>query len=146
MTYEEVFAKASKLLNKAKVKDVADHIAVQFNIEGEGAGAFYAEVSEGKIDVQPYDYKNNDFSVNVSADELFDALENKKGDTLPFYGNEEKIAALKPALVGIPKARKAAAKKTETAEKKTTAKTAAKETKTTAKKTAAKKTTKKAAE
>ncbi len=134
MTYEEMFAKASKLLNKAKFKDVSEHIAIQFNVTGDGEGIFYAEVSEGKIDVQPYDYNDKDIDVTVDSAELIKALENKAGDTLPFTGYEEKIALVKPVFAKIPKARAAAAKKT-TAEKTTAAK-----------KPAAKKTTKKAAE
>ena len=129
MTYEEVFAKASERLMKAKVKDIDQHIAVQFNIEGEGEGAFYAEINEGKMNVQPYDYRDNDISVNVNADVLVSALESKKGDTLGFYGDESKIALFKAALVTIPKktVRKAAAAKTEKpAAKKTTKKAASK--------------------
>ena len=138
MTYEEVFARASERLMKAKVKDVDQHIAVQFNIEGEGEGAFYAEISEGKMNVQPYDYRDNDISVNVNADVLVNALESKTADTLGFYGDESKIAVFKAALVTIPKkvARKTAAK-AEKAAKPAKAEKAAKP--------AAKKTTKKAA-
>ena len=129
MTYEEVFAKASERLMKAKVKDIDQHIAVQFNIEGEGEGAFYAEINEGKMNVQPYDYRDNDISVNVNADVLVKALESKTADTLGFYGDESKIAVFKAALVTIPKktVRKAAAAKTEKpAAKKTTKKAASK--------------------
>lgn len=129
MTYEEVFAKASERLMKAKVKDIDQHIAVQFNIEGEGEGAFYAEINEGKMNVQPYDYRDNDISVNVNADVLVKALESKTADTLGFYGDESKIAVFKTALVTIPKktVRKAAAAKTEKpAAKKTTKKAASK--------------------
>lgn len=129
MTYEEVFAKASERLMKAKVKDIDQHIAVQFNIEGEGEGAFYAEIKDGKMNVQPYDYRDNDISVNVNADVLVKALESKTADTLGFYGDESKIAVFKTALVTIPKktVRKAAAAKTEKpAAKKTTKKAASK--------------------
>ena len=138
MTYEEVFARASERLMKAKVKGVDQHIAVQFNIEGEGEGAFYAEIAEGKMNVQPYDYRDNDISVNVNADVLVQALENKTADTLGFYGDEGKIAVFKTALASIPK--KTAARKTTAA--KTTAKAAAPKAE---KKPAAKKTTTKKA-
>ncbi len=138
MTYEEMFAKASERLCKAKVKGVEEHIAVQFNVSGEGCGSFYAEISEGKMDVQPYDYNDNDISVDVSSDALIAALEGKTADSLPFCGNESKIAVLKPVLASIPKARKAAAKPAAKAEKKPVAKAE--------KKPAAKKTTKKKAE
>ncbi|MBQ9518783.1 MAG: SCP2 sterol-binding domain-containing protein [Firmicutes bacterium] len=139
MTYEEMFAKASERLCKAKVKGVDEHIAVQFNVSGDGCGSFYAEINEGKINVQPYDYNDNDISVDVSSAELIAALEGKTADTLAFYGNESKIAVLKPVLASIPKARKAAAKPAAKAEKKPAAAKAEK-------KPAAKKTTKKKAE
>ncbi len=137
MTYEEMFAKVSKLLNKAKVKDIADHIAVQFNVEGDGCGIFYAEIKDSAINVQPYDYNDKDIEVSVDSAELIKALENKAGDTLPFVGNDDKIAVIKPVLAKIPKARAAAAKKAAPAEKKTAAKKPA------AKKTTTKKTTEK---
>ena len=110
MTYEEIFERAKERLMKAKTKDVKDFIAIQFNIVGEGHGSFYAVIFDGKMDVQPYDYKDNDISVNVSGEDLVYALENKTADKLGFYGNNKKIAVLKPVLAAIPKARKASEK------------------------------------
>ena len=104
MTYEEIFEKSKERLLKAKTKDVKEFIAVQFNIFGEGQGSFYAVIFDGKMDVQPYDYKDNDISLNISGDDLVYALENKMTDKLGFYGNNKKIAILKTALATIPKA------------------------------------------
>ena len=118
MTYEEIFEKAKERLSKAKVKNVKDHIAVQFNIEGEGHGIFYALISDGKIDVQPYDYRDNDISINVSGEELISALESKSADTLAFYGNNDKISVLMPLLTAIPKARKVSGSTVKSAAKK----------------------------
>ena len=120
MTYEEIFAKSKERLLKAKTKDVKDFIAVQFNITGEGHGSFYAIIFDGKMDVQPYDYKDNDISVNVPGDELVSALENKTAEKLGFYGNDKKIAVLKPVLATIPKARKATEKNAVKSSSKTT--------------------------
>ncbi|MBQ6554039.1 MAG: SCP2 sterol-binding domain-containing protein [Firmicutes bacterium] len=150
MSYEEMFAKASKMLSKAKVSDINEHIAIQFDVTGEGCGVFYAEISEGSINVQPYDYRDNDISVSVDSAALITALETKAGDTLPFVGDEAKIALIKPAFAKIPKKPvRAAAKKVEdkvkAAAKKAEDKVkAAVEKKSTAKKTTAKKTAKKA--
>ena len=110
MTYEEIFERSKERLLKAKTKDVKEFIAVQFNIFGEGQGSFYAVIFDGKMDVQPYDYKDNDISLNISGDDLVYALENKMTDRLGFYGNNKKIAILKTALATIPKARKTAEK------------------------------------
>ena len=120
MTYEEIFAKSKERLLKAKTKDVEDFIAVQFNITGEGHGSFYAIIFDGKMDVQPYDYKDNDISVNVSGEELVAALENKTAEKLGFYGNDKKIAVLRPVLATIPKARKATEKSAVKSSTKTT--------------------------
>ena len=113
MTYEEIFERAKERLLKAKLGDVKEFIAVQFNIIGEGHGSFYVEICDGKMDVQPYNYWNNDISLNVFGKELLFALENKASDKLGFYGDNRKIDILKPLLMTIPKARKTAEKKTE---------------------------------
>ena len=120
MTYEEIFTKSKERLLKAKTKDVKDFIAVQFNITGEGHGSFYAIIFDGKMDVQPYDYKDNDISVNVPGEELVAALENKTAEKLGFYGNDKKIAVLRPVLATIPKARKATEKSAVKSSTKTT--------------------------
>ena len=112
MTYEEIFDKAKKQLLKAKTGEVTTFIAVQFNIIGEGQGSFYAVISDGQIDIQPYNYWDNDISLVVFGDELIYALENKASDKLGFYGDGYKIGILKDVLMTIPKARKTT-KKTE---------------------------------
>ncbi len=108
MTYEEIFEKAKKQLLKAKISDITQTIAVQFNIIGEGHGSFYAKIVNGKMEVEPYNYWDNDISLNVFGGELLFALENKASDKLGFYGDSYKISILKPALMTIPKTRKKA--------------------------------------
>ena len=49
MTYEELFQEVKTLFQKADVSEIKEHIAFQFNIEGEGEGIFYAEISDGKL-------------------------------------------------------------------------------------------------
>ncbi|MBO6298583.1 MAG: hypothetical protein J6N53_07020 [Lachnospiraceae bacterium] len=53
MTYEEVVREAQKIVSKVDASDIKDHLAVQYNITGEGEGAFYMEVKGGRIEVQP---------------------------------------------------------------------------------------------
>ena len=106
MTYEEIFERTKDRLTKATLRDISEQIAVQFNIVGEGHGSFYAKIADGKIDVQPYDYIDNDAYIIASAEELLYALENKAGDTLQLYGSLDKTAILRDMLLSIPKARK----------------------------------------
>ena len=49
MTYEELFQKAKSIFMKADVSQIHEHLAFQFNITGEGEGAFYAEVKDGAL-------------------------------------------------------------------------------------------------
>lgn len=50
------------------VSSIDHHLAFQFNITGDGAGAFYAEVKEGHLSVEPYDYKDRDALFTATAD------------------------------------------------------------------------------
>ena len=60
MTYEEIFNKVKEQFSQADVSSVNEHLAYQFNITGEGEGAFYAEVNDGKLYVEPYEYYDRD--------------------------------------------------------------------------------------
>ena len=55
---------------KADVSNVSEHLAFQFNITGEGEGAFYAEVKDGVLYVEPYEYYDRDAIFICSADTL----------------------------------------------------------------------------
>ena len=70
MSYEEVFAKVKEIFMKADVSRVEEHLAFQFNITGEGEGAFYAEVKDGILRVEPYEYYDRDAMFICSADTL----------------------------------------------------------------------------
>ena len=40
-------------MKKAKVSRGVGHVAFQFNIEGEAEGAFYVELADGNVNVEP---------------------------------------------------------------------------------------------
>ena len=71
MTYEEVFSQVKKIFMEADVSGEKEHLAFQFNIAGEGEGAFYAEVKEGVLYVEPYEYYDRDAIFTCSAETLF---------------------------------------------------------------------------
>ena len=74
MTYEEIFAKVKDMFKDADVSGVKEHLAYQFNITGEGSGAFYAEVKDGELFIEPYEYYDKDAAFICSADVLFKIL------------------------------------------------------------------------
>ncbi len=144
MTYEELVQKAKDIYADADASKVNDHVAIQFNVEGDAEGAFYLEIAEGKVVIEPYEYYDRDVIVTTTAETLVKVAEGKL-DIVKAYltgavkaeGNLDKAVMLKNVVTKKP-AKKAATKKAaaKPAEKKETTK------KTPAKKAPAKKTAK----
>ena len=78
MTYEKIVEKVKKALSKVDASGVKGHLAVQVDVYGEGEGAFYIEVKEGKVDVQPYEYFDHDLRIRCTAGEIISIVEGKK--------------------------------------------------------------------
>ena len=145
MTYEEIVAKVAKEFSAADVSNYDGHLALQINIIGEGGGAFYAEILDGKVIVQPYQYFDNDAMLSATAEDLIDIVTGKLDPTTAYAdgkiyidGNKDKAFEIK-MIVDSKKAAKV--KKTKTvkvadkdAESKAVKKTAAKTTKAAPKK------------
>ncbi len=74
MTYQEIVEKVREHYKDANADMIQGHLAVQFNITGEGHGAFYLEVKDSKISIQPYEYFNRNAVLNLSATTLFKIL------------------------------------------------------------------------
>ena len=154
MTYEQIVEKVKKALAKVDASAVKGHLAVQVDVYGEGEGAFYIEVKDGKVDVQPYEYFDHDLRIRCTGEEIIAIAEGKKkildevaaeniealrnvsrlGDfDLVFVGRSVKNKAAKKTKVSVPaKAKAAKAVKKETpakaVKKETADKTVKKET------------------
>ena len=123
MTYEKIVEKVKKALAKVDASGVKGHLAVQVDIYGEGEGAFYIEVKDGKVDVQPYEYFDHDLRIRCTGDEIIAIAEGKKkiieevaaenvealrnvsrlGDfDLVFVGKQIKNKAAKKTKVSVP--------------------------------------------
>ncbi|MGN0613358.1 MAG: SCP2 sterol-binding domain-containing protein [Porcipelethomonas sp.] len=141
MTYKEIVDKVKEEFGTADVSNYEDHLALQINITGEGGGAFYAEINNGQLAIEPYDYSDNNASITGSADDIISVFTGKlsiseaaDAGKLEITGDYAKALSIQPVIENNSKpAKKTAAKKT------TAKKTAAKEEKT-AVKTAEKKT------
>lgn len=128
MTFEEMFAQAKTMLENASAKNADTAVAVQFDVSGEGCGAFYAVVSadSNKLTIEPYDYKGHDVLVSADAAELLDALRSAETDALTVEGDWDKVAVFREVLATLPTPKKAAAPKAKAPAKKTAAKAAPK--------------------
>ncbi len=67
MTYEEIFAKTKETVLANEVEGLEGHLAVEVDIIGEGEGAFYIELKDGGVNVEPYEYYDNDCKLIVSG-------------------------------------------------------------------------------
>lgn len=103
MTYIQAFDKIKeKLDGKAKISQDCDSFAIQVTLTNKDShGIFYLKYSDGFLDVQPYDYFDNDAAVSLSYQtflkltdgrlSLDDAL--SKG-LAEIYGNRSAAAAI----------------------------------------------------
>lgn len=101
MTYEELVTNVKKAAKKAKVSRTVGHVAFQFNVEGEAEGAFYLEIDDGKINVEPYEYYDRDVIIVTSADTIMQMVEGKlqprvacTKELLKVYGEVELLNVL----------------------------------------------------
>ncbi|MCX4307018.1 MAG: SCP2 sterol-binding domain-containing protein [Acetatifactor sp.] len=61
MTYADLFYDIKGRFMGADVSDIHEHLAFEFDIEDEEAGgAFYVEVKDGVLFVEPYEYYDRD--------------------------------------------------------------------------------------
>ncbi|MDE6924576.1 MAG: SCP2 sterol-binding domain-containing protein [Acetatifactor sp.] len=78
MTYAEFFYEFKGKFMGADVSDIHDHLAFQFNIEDEEAGgAFYVEVKDGQLFVEPYEYYDRDAIFICAPEVLFDIADGR---------------------------------------------------------------------
>lgn len=105
MTYAEVFEKVKELFGNADVSAIREHLAYQFNVTGEGGGAFYVEVRDGQLFIEPYEYYDRDAGFTCSADTLFKLASGKTDPVaavltgkLKVEGNLDKAMRLKTFL------------------------------------------------
>ena len=117
MTYEKIVAKVKKAYEAADASKVEGHVAIEFDIWGEGEGAFYLEIADGKASVEPYEYYDRDAKLFCDAEKVNMLVDGKltyaaavADNAIGCVGNAEKVALLD--LVVLKKAaRKTAAKK-----------------------------------
>ncbi len=118
MTYEELVSQVREAYEGVDASKLNDHVAFQFNVTGEAEGAFYLEIKDGKVSVEPYEYYDRDVLVTASADII---LQIAHGDLDPVKafltgkikaeGNLGKAAFLKELNSQEKAAKKTAAKK-----------------------------------
>ncbi|MCR5590059.1 MAG: SCP-2 sterol transfer family protein [Lachnospiraceae bacterium] len=101
ITYEQIVEKVRKTFENADAREVFEHVAIEVDIVGEGAGAFYFEVAQRACTVEPYNYYNHDGRIIATADVILKLAAKKmkmrdawqKG-LFTYEGNEVKFQLL----------------------------------------------------
>ena len=100
MTYREIVDRVREVFEYADARNIFEHIAIQVNITGEGAGVMYIEVAQRQVSVEPYDYYDHDGLVTIDSQVLLDICDKKytlrqaiKKGMLTYQGNERKLMA-----------------------------------------------------
>ncbi len=117
MTYEEIFQKSKELIMKSDVSKVDGHLAVEINIEGDGEGAFYIELKDHQLFVEPYEYYDRDCKFIISGDNFIKLADGKLDPVAAFFdgrlkidGSVEKALEFKNIVDSVKKQEKAAKK------------------------------------
>ena len=117
MTFEQAFLKVKEKFNNADASNTSD-FAIQITMTDEDCGGtFYAEVKNGTLAVEPYDYYDNNLVLDITKSALLAVLSGRSsldkaianGDAA-VKGDASKLADLKATIKKAP-AKKAAAKK-----------------------------------
>ncbi len=109
MTYEELVKKTKQTVKKIDTEAITEHMAIEFDIEGEGEGAFYVELDTGKAEVEPYEYYDSDCNVRLDAEALTELLAGKldvssaiDDEYITVEGDAGKLEAFAEVLKAIP--------------------------------------------
>ena len=136
MTYEKIFETTKKTIMKSDVSNIEGHLAVQVDIIGEGEGAFYIELKDKQLFVEPYEYYDHDCKFIISGDDFIKMVNGKLDPVLAYTtgklkveGSVDKALEFKNIVDAVKKQEKKASKAKaaeEKAEKKAAKKPAAK--------------------
>lgn len=90
MTYNEI---VDMVRNRLKDVDTSNSgfLAIQVNITEEGAGAFYVEIKDGKLSVEPYEYYDRQALITMKSKNFIKLLEGKLDPVAAFTLGKLKI-------------------------------------------------------
>lgn len=91
MTFQEIFEEVKSVFMNGDVSNYEGHLALQVNLTGEGEGAFYAEIKDKKLYVEPYDYYNRDVLFTVDSGDFLRIVHGKLDPVLAYTLGKLKI-------------------------------------------------------
>ena len=91
MTFFDIFNQVKETFMKADVSDYNGHLALQVNMTGEGEGRFYAELNNGTLSVEPYEYYDRDVLFTVDSKDFMKIVNGNLDPVIAFTVGKLKI-------------------------------------------------------
>lgn len=124
MLYHEIVEKLKRTYESADVRDIKEHFAYQFNVSGEGEGAFYLNIYESRVSVMPYEYFDRNVLLFLSDEILMDVFEGRllmaealERGLITIEGDVEELEPLETLIERVAAPEKRAGAKTQEAAK-----------------------------
>lgn len=91
MNFFDIFNEVKETFMKADVSDYQGHLALQVNMTGEGEGRFYAELDNGVLKVEPYEYYDRDVMFTIDSKDFLKLIHGKLDPVFAFTVGKLKI-------------------------------------------------------
>lgn len=91
MDFWAVFNEVKDTFMQADVSNYQGHLALQVNLTGEGDGKFYAELNNGTLSVEPYEYFDRDVMFIVDSKDFLKIVHGKLDPVFAFTVGKLKI-------------------------------------------------------
>ena len=91
MTYEELVKLAKESYCSADASAVKEHVAIQFNVTGEAEGAFYLEIKDGQVHVEPYEYYDRNAIIHINGTNFIKLINGKLDPVVAFTTGKIKV-------------------------------------------------------
>ncbi|MEE1282351.1 MAG: SCP2 sterol-binding domain-containing protein [Acutalibacteraceae bacterium] len=91
MDFWQIFNEVKETFMKADVSDYQGHLALQVNMTGEGEGRFYAELNNGVLKVEPYEYYDRDVMFTINSKDFLKLVHGQLDPVFAFTVGKLKV-------------------------------------------------------
>ena len=91
MDFWSIFNEVKETFMQSDVSDYQGHLALQVNMTGEGEGRFYAELNNGTLSVEPYEYYARDVMFTIDSKDFLKLIHGKLDPIFAFTIGKLKV-------------------------------------------------------
>ena len=91
MDFWSIFNEVKETFMQSDVSDYQGNLALQVNMTGEGEGKFYAELNNGVLNVEPYEYYDRDVMFTIDSKNFLKLIHGKLDPIFAFTVGKLKV-------------------------------------------------------